>query len=198
VSDQPSKLRLRFETVGSIAAIVVGVAALFVSWDQARVMRAQQHASVLPALQIDGFSSAMDDRVSMGVRFKNNGIGPAVVRAVTLERAGDAREDMDSVVALLPPGAQRSWTSMIGRIIAAGESVEPIRFDWPAGAMSLERGAALRSEWSEWDLSVCYCSVFERCWTVSTLDGSGQRQPVDRCEPSENDVFERIGVPEPQ
>jgi hypothetical protein len=41
MSDQPSLLRLRFETVGAIAAIVAGVAALFVSWDQARVMRAR-------------------------------------------------------------------------------------------------------------------------------------------------------------
>ena len=45
--------RMRFETVGSIAAIVVGVAALFVSLYQARVMQAQQHAAVWPILTID-------------------------------------------------------------------------------------------------------------------------------------------------
>ena len=75
--------RLRFETVGSISAIVVGVAALFVSWDQARVMRQEIRASLWPALQIDGFADTLADRITTVT-----GEDPTVeVRLVTVDRA---------------------------------------------------------------------------------------------------------------
>ena len=43
------------QTLTGIGAMLVGIAALFVAWDQGRVMRAQQHGAVFPVLQVDGF-----------------------------------------------------------------------------------------------------------------------------------------------
>ena len=50
MSQQPNAAKVRkpwhqhFETVGSIVAILVGLAALYVSWDQGKVMREQVRA----------------------------------------------------------------------------------------------------------------------------------------------------------
>ena len=38
------------QAVGTLAAAIAALIALFVAWDQGRVMRAQQHASVMPIL----------------------------------------------------------------------------------------------------------------------------------------------------
>ncbi|MGP1274600.1 MAG: hypothetical protein ACQRW7_04185 [Caulobacterales bacterium] len=191
---KPSRFRLRFETVGSITAIVVGVAALYVSWDQARVMRAQQHASVLPAIQIDGFQTRDGEMASIGLRIRNAGVGPAIVSSVALTRLDQPSEDIAPITALLPDGSNLSWSTMIGRVIAAGETVEAISFYWPADALSAEQSAELATEWTSWDVSVCYCSVFERCWIAETRGvGAGARN-VPACPAPDYDLFERIGA----
>ena len=194
MSDKPSPLRLRFETVGSIAAIVVGVAALFVSWDQARVMRAQQHASVLPAIQIDGYRAREGGTASIGLRVRNAGVGPAIISSVELTRLGEVSEDFASIAALLPEGYDLSWTTMIGRVIAAGETVEAVSFYWPVAALDAEQSEALAAEWASWDVTVCYCSVFDRCWVAETRGVGDRARDVNSCPSPDYDLFERIGA----
>lgn len=191
----PSKLRLRFETVGSIAAIVVGVAALFVSWDQARVMRAQQHASVLPALQIDGYWGEYEHGAQFGVRVSNNGVGPAVIRHVALSRDGDSVTDSSALVDMFPDGSNFSWSSMNGRILAAGSIIEPFSVS-PPDDLSQEAGAALVADWVRWDMEICYCSVFDRCWTTNTSAGADRNRPAGgTCPDAGEDLFEQLGLP---
>lgn len=191
----PSKLRLRFETVGSIAAIVVGVAALFVSWDQARVMRAQQHASVLPAIQIDGYWGEYEDGARFGVRVSNNGVGPAVIRHVGLSRDGETMRDGSVLAQMFPDGADFSWSSMNGRILAAGSIVEPFSVSLPDGVSEAE-GSALVADWVRWDMDICYCSVFDRCWITSTDGGVDRRRPSGgTCPDAGEDIFEQLGLP---
>ena len=191
---RPSKLRLRFETVGSIAAIVVGVAALFVSWDQARVMRAQQHASVLPAIQIDGYRARQAETSSIGLRVRNAGVGPAIISSVDLARLGEPSEDFAPIAALLPEGYDLSWATMIGRVIAAGETVDAVSFHWPSDALNAETTEALAAEWASWDVTICYCSVFERCWIAETRGVGDRARDVKACPSPDYDLFERLGA----
>ncbi|XBQ17139.1 MAG: hypothetical protein ABL308_04495 [Oceanicaulis sp.] len=194
MTERPSKLRLRFETVGSIAAIVVGVAALFVSWDQARVMRAQQHASVLPALQIDGYRARDGETASIGLRVRNAGVGPAIVSSVELERLGEPSEDFAPIASLLPEQFETNWSTMIGRVIAAGETVEAMSFHWALDAMTPEQAEALAAEWASWDVTICYCSVFERCWISETRGVGVRARDVRDCPAPRDDIFERLGA----
>lgn len=185
---------LSFETIGSITAIVVGVAALWVSFDQARVMRAQQHASVLPALQIDGYWGEYDGVPRVGVRVSNNGVGPAIIRDVTLLRDGQPTTAYDDLFAIFPDDVSTSWSSMNGRIMAAGNVVEPMSIaltELPQG----EAQQAFVSEWVRWGLRVCYCSVFDRCWLADTESLGERTTPPDGvCPTPETDIFEEIGL----
>ena len=191
---EPSKLRLRFETVGSITAIVVGVAALCVSWDQGRVMRAQQHASVLPALQIDGYWGEYETGPRVGVRVSNNGVGPAIIRHVTLLQDGEPTADYDALLSIFPDDISTSWSSMNGRILAAGDIVEPLSI----GLEALPEGEAqqaLVAEWTRWGMTVCYCSVFDRCWIADTRSvGERVSPPGGECPTADIDIFEEIGL----
>jgi hypothetical protein len=55
------------EMLIAICAVLTSVIALFVAWDQGRVMRAQQHGSVYPVVQMVGFVSRVPDHVSLGL-----------------------------------------------------------------------------------------------------------------------------------
>lgn len=194
MSDAPSRLRLRFETVGSIAAIVVGVAALFLSWDQARVMRAQNHASVLPAIQIDGYRSVEGDIARIGVRVANNGVGPAVIEHVALFRDGEPSLDFAPIEALLPVDHTLSWQTMIGRVLAAGEAVRPAEFAWGLENADPAALEALSAEWRRWDVRVCYCSVFGKCWIADTAGVGARARDAATCPVAQADLFEEIGA----
>jgi len=180
------------QTLTGIGAMLVGVAALFVAWDQGRVMRAQQHGAVVPVLQLDGFVSSTPDLRSVGLRVVNNGVGPAMIESVSLRRRGVVSDNFDALIALLPVGFDRSWSSVNGRALAPGGEVEPVMFMWERGSLSEDELGALLAEWQHWSVEACYCSVFNRCWTSSS--GNAGRSPVRSCPAVDVDPFERIGV----
>lgn len=184
------------QTLTAIGAMLVGVAALFVAWDQGRVMRAQQHGAVFPVLQVDGFVSNTPSDSSLGIRIANNGVGPALIRSITLLRDGERQTSLDEYRAGLPEGYDLSWSGLTGRALAPNETISPIRISWPADAISGAELYAAASQWDRWDLRVCYCSVFGRCWESSPLGGA-RAERVQECAPGEDDVFERLGEAAP-
>ncbi|MFY0638401.1 hypothetical protein [Maricaulis maris] len=180
------------QTLTGIGAMLVGVAALFVAWDQGRVMRAQQHGAVVPVLQVDGFIQSTPELRSVGLRIVNNGVGPAMIESVTLGREGALVDNFDPLIELMPAGFDQSWSSVNGRALAPGGEVAPIVFLWERGALGEEELRALLAEWQNWSVEICYCSVFDRCWTSSTDDAG--RSPVRQCPAVEGDPFAELGA----
>jgi len=180
------------QVITAIGAMTVGLAALFVAWDQAQVMRAQQHGAVVPALQIDAFTRTDGGVLSVGLRVANNGVGPAIVRDVRVIRDGEPIDRLDAMFASLPvEQLDRSWVTLTGRVIAPGELITPISVEWDAENVGTDAIAALFTEWERWDTEICYCSVFDRCWiaTVEVQD----RRPAASCPDPSDDVFELYG-----
>jgi hypothetical protein len=188
-----SWLKSNHQALTAVGAMVVGLAALFVAWDQARVMRAQQHGAVYPALQMDGFISYQNGRQSVGLRVTNSGVGPAVIEEVVLLRDGEPSDDFRTVIDLAPEGHDISWSTMIGRVLAAGDDVEPIQLSWFADAPYQPEMSEIAEEWAHWDVSICYCSVFDRCWRSATTGVGMRPERVAHCERPSYDVFEDLG-----
>lgn len=183
------------EMLIAICAVVTSVIALFVAWDQGRVMRAQQHGAVYPVVQIEGFVSSTPEFSSMGIRLSNSGVGPALIERVSMLENGEPLESLAPYVALFPAGYTHSWSSVIGRAVAPGDDVEPLRADWTRGDVSSDRLNETAIEWSKLDVEICYCSVFERCWITRSVGmGSGmtRARQVQRCERSDSDVFAAV------
>ena len=181
------------QTLTGIGAMLVGIAALYVAWDQGRVMRDQQHGSVFPVLQVDGFVSTTPEEASLGIRIANNGVGPALVESVTLYRNGVAVDSMEAYGEQLPDGYDLSWAVLTGRALAPDQLVTPIRIRWDrADITPVDLQAAARA-WDEWELQVCYCSVFGRCWQTSPVGGA-RAERVAMCQRGESDVFENLGA----
>ena len=184
------------QTLTGLGAMLVGIAALFVAWDQGRVMRAQQHGAVYPVLQVDGFVSTLPESASLGIHIANNGVGPALIQSVTLYRDGEPQDGLDAYRETLPPGYDLSWSGLTGRALAPGETVTPIRFGWPREDINADQLYAASTAWGRWDLRVCYCSVFGRCWESSPTGGA-LAERVRQCAPADVDVFERLGESAP-
>ncbi|MEA1940649.1 MAG: hypothetical protein U9P68_00225 [Pseudomonadota bacterium] len=185
------------QTLTGIGAMLVGIAALFVAWDQGRVMRAQQHGAVVPVLQLDGFLMSRPETRSIGLRVYNNGVGPAMVESVSVRRDGVAMSDFSQLFEYVPDDQDRSWASLAGRTLAPGGMIEPIMVVWPRDALEGSDLGALLEEWARWEAEACYCSVFDRCWTTNT--SNARPQPVRQCVAQQDDVFQTIGsAPEAQ
>jgi len=183
----------RAEMLIAICAVITSVIALFVAWDQGRVMRAQQHGSVFPVLQAEGSVSVTPTARRIGLSFANSGVGPALIKSVNVWRGDRHLEGLEEYRDRLPAGYQLSWTSMVGRAVAPGDEVVAVEMTWPAGALSAEQHAAVAAEWGGLTLEVCYCSVFERCWKSLFLNNE-RTERTKACTRSEQDVFENLST----
>lgn len=193
--------RLSFDTVGSIAAIVIGACALFVAWDQAQIMRKQQHASVMPAVNVaSGFSSNADSFV-MTVTISNDGIGPALIESASLHVDGKPVEDWpDLRDRLLPPALHDDFASNLDSAIgmlAAGAKSDAIQLIWPRNETTSAGFEALKARVFSADsaenyFSVCYCSVFDKCWVAGPERNTSRPTHVKKCNDAGDDVVARL------
>ena len=179
------------EMLIAICAVVTSVIALFVAWDQGRVMRAQQHGAVFPVVQIDGFVSTTPDHAAMGVKLSNSGVGPALVERVRMLKDGEPIDSLQGYVDRLPENYDLSWSGLTGRAIAPGAEVAPIELLWAREDITGEELSRVAAEWAELSLEVCYCSVFDRCWITRGI-GTARAERVKRCERSDADIFEAL------
>ena len=181
-------LNSNYQGVTAVGAIMISVIALFVAWDQARVMRAQQHGDVWPALVVDNFQTRDTEQFVVGLQVRNSGVGPAVIESASIYRDGELQDNLSAIHAAYPGRGGAEYTSMVGRIMAPGDEVMPLVVRWDATEDSSSEFQTLMTEWSHWEMTFCYCSVYDQCWMASVLSET-RPQRVDRCERQENDVY---------
>lgn len=179
--------RFSFETIGSISAIVVAVASLFVAWDEARSVRRQQAASVLPILRIQ--TPFMNDERERSYRIEvvNVGVGPAFIdRGVITWKGEPVRTDEDlkfNVMDIAGEGAE-FWTAPLdGQVLGGSESFLLYEVTWPPTEEGAAEAAVMtaRSLVDAVDISACYCSVYDRCWQAE-MGRLGRPERAERCE----------------
>ena len=183
----------RIEFFIAVCALLTSIAAIWLAWDQSRVMRAQQHGAVFPVLQVDGYVSQRGDTTAVGINVRNSGVGPALIESAEFFVGDQEAQPFNRDVTSLPDGFQLSWSAIVGRALAPGERVTPIDMVWPAGILDTEDVRDISEDAQTWRLEICYCSVFERCWKTQKI-GRSRAIPVEKCERQETDLFEQIGL----
>ena len=178
-----------------MAAALAALLALFVAWDQGRVMRAQQHASVLPLIETEITASQNDEAASLNILLRNDGVGPAFIQSVELWSNGQPVRSREMFYQRLLPESLRTPTTVSGGtargVLAANESVQMLSIVWERDE-AVEAGFQAMTEYmiqeGPVDVRVCYCSVYERCWRD---DGGASVLPesVKSCQPPYGDVF---------
>jgi hypothetical protein len=199
-------LKTNHQALTAVGAMLVGLAALLIAWRQTgvmeaqeavmkaqqEVMQAQMHGAVYPVIQVDGFVNTSQEIISIGVRLANNGVGPALIRDIRLTRDDVEQSDLNDLLSDLPEGYDLSWSALVGRALAPGEDVTPIRMSWARDRVDPDVLRGVAAEWDNWDLSICYCSVFEQCW-ISSPAGGASATPVEQCAGDGPDLFEALG-----
>lgn len=176
--EEPSATRFPSASMATaIAAGIVSLSALGVSVYEARLMRMDSRNAVLPILE----SWSSHGGEGFGIHVANKGIGPALIRSAGFSRDGAAAGSWAELYAGVLEGAQPefSMAMITGNVLLPGEVVS---------VLEVEPGESARLLWRSGDrisMKICYCSVYEDCWT-QTLDnlraGIPRTESVARCE----------------
>ena len=182
-----------------VAALFVSFVSIFIAWHHGQVMKELVHqnerlveANSLPYLDI--YTSDLEDDLrtpAFRLTVQNQGVGPARIAEVMMTVKGAGVPNFNTLVdhccapGLLAakPGTKQYHgirneevilSTLRDRMIRPGEAVDAV--DWrvtPENAViidQLKRGFASDVV----NTSICYCSVFEDCWTRSDQD----RRPI--------------------
>jgi hypothetical protein len=169
------KARLKPEMIIALCATFVSIATLIVYIYQARVMirqaeimQSQQHASVWPYLETLTTTVVSDDKPDEAYyELENKGIGPAIVKQVTIKVDGvvmkNNNELFDSMIGKIDT-LSVSTTAVKNRVIAAGEKIRVFHI---VGDDLVKRFATAFQK-KKFEYIICYCSVYNDCWTSNT------------------------------
>jgi len=184
------------QAIGTIAAALAALIALFVAWDQGRVMRAQQHASVMPILAASVSLNHTDEQFELVVAVRNDGVGPAFVESVRILSGGEPMQTMAQFQETVLPEAFHEFASFNGGTLrgalGAGREQRLISFFWDeteenSQALQVLLGA-LVADPAHMQVETCYCSVFHQCWMAQPGEGA-RAEPIRTCPNAGDDVF---------
>lgn len=150
------------QTFVSVMALVVAVAALYAALVESNAVRKQLDATVWPHVLIGpSFTRGPDGMPQVSLVALNSGIGPARIRHFQVTVDGQPvrtwSQMFDALEMSLPEGYVQS--QLTGRVLQSGERLEVLTVGGES-AVAL-RGVAERVTWD-----LCYCSVFDECYTV--------------------------------
>ncbi len=164
------------QTILAVAGVFTGAVALWAALTETDAVRKQQLASVLPDLVFAQSYNEAGDEARFTFLAVNNGIGPARVRAMRVRVDGEARRDWSAMLTALGAGDSYRYgqSQIAGRLVRSGELIEVFQSRDPK-VVDLILQNRTRIE-----VDVCYCSVFDECWTP-TDDVTALPTSVERC-----------------
>jgi hypothetical protein len=197
---------VRFELVIAICALLISTLATAASWwqtqatwQQTRIIDEQLSAQVWPYL---GFSEGIVKSDTDEFTIENDGLGPAVVRSVSVLVDGRERSSfVDMLHAVLGPNIIRRKAH--GESIGLTENAESPGFVLRPG--DSQKMLTFRSKtfakqlilaYRRIDIRACYCAIVPgRCWQMET-NGNSDPQPVSACGEDPRDLLHVITVNE--
>lgn len=163
----------RLDRVVAIAAIVTAAAAVFIAAYEARITRQNRDISVWPYVRhYNTYRGGVFTR-----NLLNGGLGPGIAGYTTVRVDDDPVSSWDEVVARITGEADADFgqsTVRRGDILLPGEDVELIQ------VLPGPLAQALYENRDRIGTTVCYCSVFGKCWVSDSHQP--QAREVRSCE----------------
>ncbi|WP_394822456.1 hypothetical protein [Pendulispora albinea] len=165
----------RLELIAAVLASFIAALALIVSAYSAYWQRVQARALVWPYLQLASSDVTEDGKSDYRFLVLNGGIGPARIRFVEVTVDEKPVSTWDEAVKELigerPPNTMIR-NSVHGRIVSAGTNVNAVHVIDP------EVAKAVAEARHRLQMQVCYCSVLDECWLVSSHE---EPAPITKC-----------------
>jgi len=166
----------------ALLAFLVSFAALGLAWRQTHLDYEHRKLSVRPRIYISFDYNNTGPNIGAGWHLRNTGLGPAEIRSFAVV--------VDDIT-------QSTWTTTFKAL-----GLPPVQYDQmmlhpgdfkiaqePDTTLVWLRGPAmqqLKAESRRVRIEVCYCSMYEECWTISNVFGSLR---AARCELQRTKIF---------
>ena len=180
-----------------IIAVFVAFMSLLVARTQTQMAQETQKAQILPIIDIDLGYNTSGSPLTLSVNLDNVGVGLADIRSVEAFVNGEPADETTFKSSVMSPNMS-DWADVVDgesvNYLRAGDSVITHSYvisnpyqaranDYFSGKLGVPLAGA--------DIEVCYCSVFEDCWTIRFVDRKPP-EPTKTCgvEGAPKDVFE--------
>jgi hypothetical protein len=181
--------RFRLDFVIAFCALLISTVAAVATVYQTHVIARQFSATVWPYVSFDDSYAPWELELDL----RNDGLGPAIIRSVTITWDGKPQASLESLLATfaasnpkalaaaraaLHAGAKLKITTSTptpGMVIPANSQHTIIRMDGTA-LVQFFRPAVNR-----FNLSLCYCSLTGSCWTQNFKNSQSEPKSVPSC-----------------
>ncbi|WP_100658697.1 hypothetical protein [Alteromonas flava] len=183
-------VRFNLQDIASFVAVLVAVVALYVGWDQSRIIRNQQHADVYPVVEIKSqfVTKTLDDGKQyrmLQLDLLNAGVGPAFIESAKWKIGDNTIKHTADLANALPqnlsPAAEYQG-SVSGFVLAPGNSENVWQVAFPLDEQSKALTDVFMQDFWAMDLEVCYCSLYERCWVSDYNAATPRPREVAACK----------------
>jgi hypothetical protein len=206
-TETEERRRRTIELVIAGAVVAISLASLFTAVYQSVVMRRTLEASVWPRVEWENSNYDEERRVNaITFAIANHGVGPARIARVEILFNGERVSNEDALLrkccvdgetpaerpatlrALAGRGDLMTFTSTLdGVALTPGQKRVLFQFERPVeDSPAIVLWDRLNKIRDELDLTVCYCSVFDDCWSARARAYRQATERVDRC-PSERE-----------
>lgn len=180
------------EMLIAVCAVISSIAAVYIAWDQARVMRSQEKADVWPMIQPTHQTDTVSDN-SYTFHIQNAGVGPALIEdyIIRIPGQGDTKSFREMVAYFMPDqsigAASFADATLAGRVLRQGDELKPVSAQFESGE---ETGRLMQSRIDDFltgeakpaEVFICYCSILDDCWVMTTLAGNTRPMDVNSCK----------------
>jgi hypothetical protein len=186
-TDRADRKRARITELGSIVALATSFLALSLSAyqarlmnEQTRLMQSQSRASAWPYIAIGYRLSEEGENRGYTWQIGNDGVGPARIESVTMTLDGKPVRSWREIFRALYGDAEvtATFSQVYGRVLPPSTNRETT-----IDALHLTDMAQARAFFAaqdRFDMTICYCSVYDDCWIAHRRDPNVQ--PAARCE----------------
>ncbi len=161
-----------------ISAVLISLVSIGIALHHGEVMQSlvQQNerlvqANSLPHLQLSGGNISEEGVRMVNFSVANRGVGPAEIRSVQVLVDGRAVGDLGQLVrACCGPSDASGLTNstLLGTMIQPGQEVQYIRLPVSPATQDFADRLDQARKTDRIVTNLCYCSVFDECWTRSS------------------------------
>lgn len=163
------------EMIVALSALFLGFLTAVISIYSAYVDREYARASVWPKLEL--FRSYDGKAFLYGVA--NKGTGPAIIQQAKVIVGSKSIKEWSDVDMFAVSGIIQSHIS--STTVPSGQTVIPLHYQGEqiSDILKLDK---------EVSIELCYCSIYQECWTVNR---SNETQQVKQCTINSEDAFQQ-------
>jgi hypothetical protein len=175
------------DMVMGASAIGISLVSLFVALEDGNAMKRLVQANSWPFVSGEYSTLGADGTPHFRMMLTNKGVGPAKIETLEVFVDGKPVTGPRHLLAALIGSEglnhahQLGTSDIVGSVLSARESVD--YFNTLPDTFTPEQNMAIRNAaGNRINSRVCYCSVFDECWTRGGPSGDARARPVKRCE----------------